>query len=266
MREPTQLPKWSAVLLILTLLILPAAPALAQGAKQANTATTPVPRDKNLVKRHEAFVAMAKRGGIDLLFLGDSITDAWGGEGHNPKAAGTKIFEKEFVPLKAANFGIGGDRTQHVLWRLQNGELDGIQPKVVMLMIGTNNSNRNDNTAQEIAAGVTAIVKEIHQRSPKTKVLLLGIFPRATGKTPEANQAQMDKIKQVNTTIAKLDDGGKTVRYLDIGSKFQAPDGSLPRSIMPDQLHLSEKGYRIWADAVKGPIQELLGGSKTSAK
>src|SRR5437667_10681034 len=132
-------------------------------------------------ERHKKFVEIAKRGGVDVLFLGDSITDAWGGEGRG-KAAGTKIFEEEFVPLKAANFGIGGDRTQHVLWRLQTGELDGIQPKVVMLMIGTNNSNTNaktkveDNTAEEIAAGVTAIVKEIHKRSPQTKVLLLRIF------------------------------------------------------------------------------------------
>src|SRR5439155_6273181 len=127
---------------------------------------------------------IAKRGGVEVLFLGDSITDAWGGEGHGRGATGSKIFEEEFVPLKAANFGIGGDRTQHVLWRLQNGELEGIQPKVVMLMIGTNNSNTNaktkieDNTAEEIAAGVTAIVKEIHKRSPRTKVLLLGVFPR----------------------------------------------------------------------------------------
>ena len=260
MREPTRLPKWLVILLTLTLTALP---VWAQEVKQGNSAVKPAPRSGNPMKMHDAFVAIAKRGGIDVLFLGDSITDAWGGEGHKPKAAGTKIFQKEFVPLKAANFGIGGDRTQHVLWRLQNGEFDGLHPKIVMLMIGTNNSNGKDNTAQEIAAGVKAIVQEIHQRSPKTKVLLLGIFPRATVKTPEGNQAQMEKIKQVNTIISKLDDGGKTVRYLDIGGKFQQADGSLPRSIMPDQLHLSEQGYRIWADAVKEPIQELLGANKT---
>jgi lysophospholipase L1-like esterase len=259
MRAPRRPPQW---LLILVTLTLAALPAWAQQAKE-NTAGKPGPRDPNWMKRHETFVAMAKRGGIDLLFLGDSITDAWGGEGHRANAPGAKIFEKEFVPLKAANFGIGGDRTQHVLWRLQNGEFDGIQPKVVMLMIGTNNSNGKDNTAQEIAAGVTAIVKEIHKRSPKTRVLLLGIFPRATQKTPEGNQAQLEKIKQVNTIISKLDDGGKTVRYLDIGGKFQEADGSIPRPIMPDQLHLSEQGYRIWADAVKGPIREMLGAGKT---
>jgi lysophospholipase L1-like esterase len=225
---------------------------------KANSAVKPVPRDKGWLARHKKFVEIAKRGGVDVLFLGDSITDAWGGEGHNPDSPGAKIFEKEFVPLKAANFGIGGDRTQHVLWRLRHGELEGIQPRVVMLMIGTNNSNGKDNTAAEIAEGVTAIVKEIHKRSPRTRVLLLGIFPRATAGLAE-NKAQMDKIRAVNRAIAKLDDGGKTVKYLDIGEKFLASDGTIPREIMPDRLHLSAKGYRIWADAVKGPIKELLG-------
>jgi len=233
-----------------------ALPGLAADDKKADTkpehsAVKPVSKN---VDRHQTFVGIAKKGGVDLLFLGDSITDAWGGEGHNPKAAGAKIFSEEFVPLKAANFGIGGDRTQHILWRLQNGELDGITPKVVMLMIGTNNSNGKDNTAEEIADGVTAIVKEIQKRSPKTKVLLLGIFPR--GAKPNA---QRDKIKEVNKIIAKLDDGGKTVKYLDIGDKFLEANGDLPKDIMPDFLHLSEKGYRIWADAVKGPIKELMG-------
>jgi lysophospholipase L1-like esterase len=232
--------------------------ALAQQAE--HTAIKPVPRDDKWKARHDKFVEMAKKGGVDVLFLGDSITDAWGGEGHGANAAGAEIFAKEFVPMKAANFGIGGDRTQHVLWRLQNGEFDGIQPKVVMLMIGTNNSNAKDNTAEEIADGIKAIVREIHKRSPRTKVLLLAVFPRATGKDPALQKAQMDKIRAVNSTISKLDDGGKTVKYLDIGGKFLAADGSIPRDVMPDQLHLSPKGYAIWADAVKGPIKDLLGG------
>src|SRR5262249_38792238 len=124
--------------------------AWAQETKE-HTAVTPVPREANWMKRHEGFVAMAKKGGIDVLFLGDSITDAWGGEGNG--GSGAKILKKEFEPMKTANFGIGGDRTQHVLWRLQNGEFEGIQPKVVMLMIGTNNSGSN--SAEEIADGVT---------------------------------------------------------------------------------------------------------------
>jgi lysophospholipase L1-like esterase len=239
-------------------LVLAVVPARAED-KPAHSAIKPAPRDVNWTKRHDKFVEIAKKGDVDLLFLGDSITDAWGGEGHPPRAAGTKVFETEFGALKAANFGIGGDRTQHVLWRLQNGELDGIKPKVVMLMIGTNNSNGKDNTAEEIADGITAIVKEIHKRSSSTRVLLLGVFPRANRQTPEDNMAQMDKIKKVNAIVSKLDDGGKTVKYLDIGDKFLAEGGTIPRDIMPDQLHLSAKGYQIWADAVKGPIKELLG-------
>src|SRR5207247_1482082 len=158
----------------------------------------------------------------------DSITDAWGGEGHGG-GAGTKIFEKQFVPLKAANFGIGGDGTQHVLWRLGNGELEGIQPKVVMLMIGTNNSNGNDNSAEEIAAGIKAILKTIHEKSPHTKVLLLAIFPRS-----EKGGLKVDKVPatelraktaEVNKIISHFDDG-MSVRYLDIGPKFLEQDGS----------------------------------------
>jgi lysophospholipase L1-like esterase len=231
--------------------------AQAKKGGQENAATKPSPRtsqqpDPGWMKRHETFVGIAKKGEVDVLFLGDSITDAWGGEGHGANAAGSKLFAERFVPLKAANFGIGGDQTQHVLWRMQNGELDGIQPKVVMLMIGTN--NMGGNAAEQIAAGVTAIVKEIHKRSPGTKVLLLGIFPRAE----KADNPVRAKIKETNAIIAKLDDGGKSVQYLDIGEKFLEADGSLSREIMPDFLHLSPKGYGIWADAVEKPIKELL--------
>ena len=124
-----------------------------------HSAVKAAPRDQGWLQRHEKYVRMARKGHIDVLFLGDSITDDWGGEGHAQDAPGAKIFAAEFEPLHAANFGMDGDRTQHVLWRLQNGELEGIHPKVVMLMIGTNNSNRNDNTAEEIADGIKAIVR-----------------------------------------------------------------------------------------------------------
>src|SRR5262249_29036082 len=142
-------------------------------AGEKNPAATPSPRmnkegkpDPGWLKRHEGFVDIAKKGDVNVLFLGDSITDAWGGEGHNPKAAGTAVWKKIFEPLKAANFGIGGDRTQHVLWRIQNGELDGIKPKVAVLMIGTNNTGQD--SAAQIAEGITEIVKAIRQKSPET--------------------------------------------------------------------------------------------------
>ena len=238
--------------------------ATAQDSKKENTAIKPVPRDKNWEKRHDTFVGIAKRGNVDLLFLGDSITDAWGGEGHG-MGGGHKIFTSKFVPMKAANFGIGGDRTQHVLWRLQNGELNGIKPKVVQLMIGTNNSNGADNTAEEIAEGVKLIIEEIKKKSPSTKVLLLAVFPRNTGKDDAVKKIQKDKIDKVNSIISKLDDGGKSVKFLDIGSKFKDASGALPKDIMPDQLHLSEKGYEIWANAVESVITSMLKGDQTKA-
>ena len=222
-----------------------------------HSAVKPVPRDANWTSRHDKFVEIAKRGGVDVLFLGDSITDAWGGEGHGQNSPGSKLFTEKFVPLKAANFGIGGDRTQHILWRLQNGELQGINPKVVMLMIGTNNSNGKDNTASEISEGVKAIVGEIQKQSPSTKVLLLAIFPRATGKDLDNQKVQTAKINQVNESIAKLNDG-KKVKFLDINKNFFAADGSIPTDLMPDQLHLSPKGYSLWATAVESEIKTLI--------
>jgi lysophospholipase L1-like esterase len=207
-------------------------------------------KDANWEKRHDGFVAEAKKGECDLLFLGDSITDAWRGK---PKA----IFESAFGAYKPLNFGISGDRTQHVLWRIQNGEMEGLKPKAVVLMIGTNNIGQSNPEAPKSAiAGVEAIVKEIHKRSASTKVLLLGVFPRAE-KPDNAIRAQ---VKEINAEIAKLDDGGKTVQYLDIGEKFLQPDGSISKEIMPDFLHLSEKGYQIWADAIKEPLAKLMKG------
>ena len=200
---------------------------------------------------HERFLEIAKKGNIDLLFLGDSITRGWDGrdkEGKGPK----EVWDRYYGPRNSANFGIGGDRTQHVLWRIQNGELDGIEPKVVVLMIGTNNAHAN--TPAEIAEGVTAIVKALKAKLPSTKVLLLGVFPR--GKTPDSVR---ERLKAVNERIAALDDGGKTVKYLDIGPHFLNPDdGTISQDVMPDYLHLSRKGYRIWADAMEPTLWSLL--------
>ena len=216
-----------------------------------NTATNPVPRDPKWVARHEGFVQEAQKGGIDILFMGDSITDGWRGRGLN-------VWNKYYAPRHAANFGIGGDRTQHVLWRMDHGELDGIHPKVVVLMIGTNNTGKEDNhktprnTVPEVAEGVQAVVNDIRARLPDSKILLLAVFPRGTLDDPQRAQVAL-----INTLIAKLDDG-KTVRFLDIGPKFLDFDGTLPRSIMPDLLHPNAKGYQIWADAMEPALDEML--------
>jgi len=227
---------------------------MAQTGDKKNAATTPNPRldkagkaDAGWMKRHDGFVEIAKKGDVDVLFLGDSITDGW--RNKNGKAA----WDKAFGSLKPANFGIGGDRTEHVLWRIQNGELDGIKPKVAVLMIGTNNTGAKDLTADNIADGVTTIVKTIREKSPTTKVLLLAVFPRGKMIPNPGNT----KIIDINKTIAKLDDG-KNVKYLDIGQKFMK-DGQIPGDIMPDYLHLSEAGYQIWADAITPTLNEMLG-------
>jgi lysophospholipase L1-like esterase len=220
-------------------------------AAEGNTALQPVPRDPAWVKRHEGFLEIAKAGDIDVLFLGDSITDFW-------RTTGKALWNEHFAPLKAANFGISGDRTQHVLWRIQEGELDGIHPKVLVLMIGTNNTGlerdnvRRRNTVPETIEGVTAVVRSIRAKLPETKILLLAIFPRGEKDSPARQE-----VNEVNAAIAKLDDGS-SIRYLDIGQKFLWPDGTLPKDIMPDLLHPNEVGYAIWAAAIKQPLAELM--------
>jgi len=217
-----------------------------------NSALRPGPRDANWVKRHEGFVEIAKQGGVDVLFLGDSITDFW-------RNRGKAVWEKNYGALHAANFGISGDRTQHVLWRMANGELDGLNPRAIVLMIGTNNTGFEAdkvtprNTPAEAAEGVKAIVRGLRAKFPATKILLLAVFPR--GEKPD--NPQRLQVAAINAVIAKLDNG-RSVRYLDIGPKFLAADGTLPKDVMPDFLHPNEKGYEIWAAAIKEPLAELL--------
>ncbi|MBA3710194.1 MAG: hypothetical protein H0W83_15390 [Planctomycetes bacterium] len=177
-----------------------------------------------------------------MLFLGDSITDGWRG-------SGLAVWNSAFAPLKAANFGISGDGTQHVIWRLRHGELDGIQPKLVVLMIGTNNAG---GPAADIALGIKAILADIREFSPKSRVLLLGIFPRS--ERPDALRA---KVADVNKLIEPFDDGRK-VFYLDIGAKFLTADQTLTKDIMPDGLHPNAAGYQIWADAILPTVKHLM--------
>jgi lysophospholipase L1-like esterase len=233
---------------VLLLLILSAAVS----SKAENSAIIPGPRDANWVKRHEAFLEeeKTKKDKVDLLFLGDSITDGWRGKGKT-------VWEKYYAPRNAFNLGIGGDRTQHVLWRLQNGEVDGLKPKVTVLLIGINNTSKEKdgserNTAPEVIEGVTAVVKEIQTRLPKTKVLLLAVFPYKQKGDP-----MRDKVAEINKGISKLGKM-KRVTFLDIGKKFLEPDGTLSTDIMPDLLHPNEKGYQIWADAMEPTLKKLM--------
>ncbi len=183
---------------------------------------------------------------VDLLMVGDSITHGW-------ERTGKQIWEEFYSDRNALQIGFGGDQTEHVIWRLQNGEIDGIKPKVAVVMIGTNNT-REMRLAEETAAGIERIVNEIHLRSPKTKVLLLGIFPR--GATVEDEKRQRNA--EINQLIKNLDDQ-KRVWFLDIGDHFLDENGVLPKSVMADLLHPGESGYRIWAEAMEPLLARLLG-------
>ncbi len=211
---------------------------------------------------HTAFLARGKAGPIDLLFIGDSITAGWA----NP--ARTHIWEAYYGKHRPANFGIGGDQTQHVIWRIENGELDGISPKVTVLMLGTNNTSAAPlgHTAAEIAAADKKIVQLIRAKIPGTKVLVLAVFPRGARKdqqgvitdaaiTDAARRTEI--INAVNRELTKLDDG-QNVRFLDINASFLGQDGKIPFAIMPDQLHPNTAGYQLWADAMKPMLTEML--------
>jgi lysophospholipase L1-like esterase len=228
----------------------PVAPTL-----RTNAAIVPVPRPQEAPqKRLEELNrrVQAAAGEVDLVFLGDSITQGWEGNGKN-------VWQRYYASRKPLNLGIGGDRTQHVLWRLDHGDSAGLKPKVVVLMIGTNNSNRDDHPPGEILEGVTAIVRRLREKWPATKILLLGIFPRGA-----TFSEQRGKLLQVNQALAKLDDG-RNVFFLEIGAQFIEADGSITKAIMPDALHFSERGYELWAAALEPKLAELLGAAPNGA-
>ena len=237
--------------LLAILLILP--PAFAQTAPEPADVAAPKlgpdgKMDAKFAQRHAAFLARDKQGNIGLVFLGDSITEGWFW-GNN-----SEIWDAHFGKYNPVDFGIGGDKTQHVLWRIDNGELDGISPKVLVLLIGTNNIGY---PAADILRGDEKIVAEIHQKLPQTRLLLLAIFPRGADPTDPHVIEMRQKIKTVNAGLAQLDDGNMT-RYLDIGDKFLAPDGSIPKDIMPDALHPNHAGFEIWADAMQPLLDEMM--------
>ena len=253
--------------MILTVLLCISGLVRAQAATSAPPAAPPQEADvpapkidpktgqpqKQFMDKHAKYVERAKQGDIDILFMGDSITEGWGGKGKD-------VWKECYADRKAANFGVGGDRTQHVLWRAQDGELENIHPKVVVLMIGTNNIGRDiahADSADKIANGVKKIVDLVRDKTG-AKVLLLGIFPRSDSK--DQIDAIQQRQREVNDIIKKLDDG-KNVRYLDLWDKFIGPDGkNIPDDVMADHLHPGDKGYRTWADAMEPLLKEMLGG------
>ena len=203
------------------------------------SASTPVERtDEHAVERHAAFLARAGAGPVDLLFIGDSITRRW--------AEVPALWEKHYAHRGAANFGVGSDTTQHVLWRIQHGELDGIAPRVVVVLAGTNNIGVDP--VDEIVEGVALITRTIRLKLPRARVLLLALFPRRDA---------MDAVRAVNAGLAALDNGD-TVRVLDLGDAFLGPDGLPDPALMPDGLHLVEPGYVRWAARMEPLLSEML--------
>lgn len=203
-----------------------------------------MPRHEQKLSELRAMKAAGTPPGV--VFIGDSITQGWENEGR-------PVWAEAFGRYRPLNLGYGGDRTENVLWRLQNGEVDGIAPKVAVLMIGTNNAGHRQEDPVTVAAGIRRLVEELRTRLPSTKLLLLAIFPREAH--PGGHLRRLND--RVNAQIAALHDG-RHVFFHDIGPALTNPDGTLSRDVMPDLLHLSEQGYRRWARAIGPELERLM--------
>jgi lysophospholipase L1-like esterase len=214
-----------------------------------NKCVVPIPRtDENGTNR---FLELNQRvkdnaGKAQLIFVGDSITQGWEGNGK-------QVWSKYYAHRQALNLSIGSDHTQHVLWRLDHGNLEGLHPKVAVLLIGVNNAPDETNTPRMIFEGVAEVLSKLRSKLPETKILLLGIFPFREDFNP-----QRAKVLQVNQALHKLNDG-KWVYFLDFGHVFLARDGRIPKEIMRDFLHPSPFGYQLWAEAMEPELAGLLG-------
>lgn len=245
---------FSKKLLTITLGALAVGKALSAIPTEPRTpesAVTPIEKS-----RHTDFLREIKaaHGDFDFVLIGDSITDWW------PKRNGPDTYAC-FTPWKPLDLGVAGETTEEVLWRLQNGELDGIHPKVVMLMIGTNNlGHYGDEKPEWVVAGIKKILETIRAKQPQAKILLLAIFPRAA--TPQDSIRK--KLDETNKLLPSLADG-KNIIFMDIGPKFLDPQGNLSKEIMPDLLHPNAKGYQIWFEAVRPKLEELMGSQLAPA-
>ncbi len=220
-------------------------PTPAPGMNPATFASPRNPPSNDWMAHFQRNVDRTKRGSVDLIFDGDSITDFWTG-------AGKDVWAKNYGRLNAVDYGISGDRTENVLWRLDKGQVAGLRPKLVVVLIGTNNTG--DCTDAQIAEGITAVVRSYQKLCPTAVILLPAVFPRAESPTDPTRQ----KIKRINQIISRLGDGNKVV-YLDFGNKFLQPNGTMNRDLMPDTLHPSAKGYEVWADAIRPEIVKVFG-------
>ena len=251
----TPTPKASSTPAATPMPVATSAPTPAAAPAAANAPAAPASHDNRAIipvkhqgGRTDSVITRAKAapGNYDIEFIGDSLTQGWEGGGKN-------VWQEFYGKRKVINMGVSGDRTEHVLWRFEQGQLDGIKAKVAIVMIGTNNSNNKDFSDNDILEGVVAIVNQIRTRQPDTKILLLGIFPRGNTFSP-----QRGRLLEINQVLAKLEDG-KNIFYLDFGSQYVLNDGSIDKATMPDALHPNEAGYKIWANAMEPKLKQLLG-------
>ncbi|MDX9974763.1 MAG: GDSL-type esterase/lipase family protein [FCB group bacterium] len=211
----------------------------------ANTASEPVPGgDPAWFARHEAMNKRAQEGNVGLIYIGDSIVQHWENQGK-------ETWDKYYAPRNGLNLGISGDRTEHVLWRLDHGNIDGISPKLAIVMICQNNDGSN--TAEEIAEAVTAIVQKLRTKLPDTRILMLAIFPRRENPTPER-----ETLYKANEITSKLADN-EHIFYMDINNLWVNPDGKMKKELLPDFEHPNSEGHRIWAEAIEPKVAALMG-------
>jgi lysophospholipase L1-like esterase len=243
----------SAAAAALTLLLVGG--DLQVSAQAPGPSSLPAPRtDRNSQIAHEQLLAKARSGRIDVYFSGDSITRRWGATDYPELLA---HWTRTFSGWNAANFGWGADRTEHILWRLQNGELDGVNPTVIVLLAGTNNIGSaapadEDTLAASVVAGLTAIVRTMREKAPSAVIVLTAIFPR------NDNMAVLPAIARINRQLAALADGSM-IRFLNINDRLADADGTLLEGMMRDGLHPALPGYQVWADALTPIFTELLG-------
>jgi lysophospholipase L1-like esterase len=243
----------STVALVALLAVLPSATLLAQGPADQPAART----DPNSLLAHTQLLEKARKGGIDIYFEGDSITRRWGATDYPDLLAN---WRQNFFGWNAADFGWGADTIQNILWRLANGELDGVNPRLIVLLAGTNNVGRvaqpggDEDKVADITRGLQAIIRIMQTKAPGATIIVTGIFPR------NDNMAVMPTIDKINGNLSKLADG-KKIRYLNVNDKLADLDGKLFEGVMnpSDKLHPTIKGYQIWADALKPIFTELLG-------
>ena len=238
----------SLVLRVIFAGIVLALPILTRAQDPKPAAIVPVPQTESWwTARHEHILARVRQGNVDLLLIGDSITQGWDDEGR-------RIWDAYYGRRRAVNLGFSSDHTEHVLWRLNHGEIDGIAPKLAVVMIGTNNTGARHDPPEETAKGIQAILTILRTRLPVTKVLLLGVFPRSA--------SENDPFRRLNAAIndrLRAYADNQQVFFLDLSRHFLDDRGRLSQDLMPDYLHLSGHGYQVWAEGMEDMIRTLMG-------